>query len=394
MSDHYNVVVVGGGIQGVGVAQAAAAEGHSVLLIEKSDLADGTSSKSSKLIHGGLRYLENADFSLVRECLTEQAILLKIAPDLVKMRRFYIPVYESTRRSRAAIGAGLGLYYALAKFRKDSRPSVVRRSHWDQLDGLSTDNLKTVFSYADAQTDDRLLTQAVMRSAQNMEAQLLTSTRFLHANIGDKGSEISYLRDGEDHSCTADVLVNAGGPWVNEIAQKIMPNPEFQDVDLVGGTHIILEGLVSKGVYYTESPRDGRAVFVMPWYGKTMVGTTERVFRDLPDLIKPTVAENNYLLSILRHYFPAYNGVTLSDVTESWAGLRVLPKAKGHAFHRSREVIFKTDRKGRPRVLSIYGGKLTAYRATAQDVMARIRPSLPDASRRGFTDEIELSLPT
>ena len=393
MTDHFDVVVVGGGIQGAGVAQAAAAEGHSVLLLEKSGLAHGTSSKSSKLIHGGLRYLESGEFSLVRECLTEQAILLKIAPDLVKMRKFYIPVYEQTRRSRLAIGAGLGLYHALAKFRKNSRPSIVRKSKWPELDGLRTEDLKTVFCYADAQTDDRLLTQAVMQSAQKLEAQLLSPARFLHANLHQNGTEVVYLQDGQEHSCTAKVLVNAGGPWVNEIAQKIMPKPESQEVDLVGGTHIILEGRVNQGVYYTESPRDGRAVFVMPWYGKTMVGTTERVFRDMPDLIKPTLAEKNYLLSILRHYFPSHRDTTVNDINEAWAGLRVLPKATGHAFHRSREVIFKTDRKDLPRVVSIYGGKLTAYRATAQDAMSYIRPSLPEATRRGYTDELPLDHP-
>ena len=393
MNSHYDVVIVGGGIQGVGVAQAAAAEGHSVLVLEKTGLAEGTSSKSSKLIHGGLRYLESWQFSLVRECLRERSILLKIAPDLVKLRRFYIPVYEQTRRSCLHINIGLKLYYALANFRSEAKPTQIESSQWGGLDGLNTQNLKSVFCYADAQTDDRLLTKAVMNSAREMEAELLAPAIFLSAAANAEGCEVTYAFDGEERSCTAGVLVNAGGPWVNDVARKITPTPDLQDVDLVAGSHILLEGATTEGVYYTESPRDGRAVFVMPWYGKTLVGTTERAFRDLPDLVKPSLAEQNYLLSALRYHFPRYQDTTINDVLSAFAGLRVLPKGKGHAFHRTREVIFKMDSKDKPRVLSIYGGKLTAYRATAQDVMERLRQSLPVRARRGQTHEIKLTLP-
>ena len=394
MSNHYDVVVVGGGIQGVGVAQAAVAEGHSVLVLEKSGLADGTSSKSSKLIHGGLRYLESLELSLVRECLREQAILLKIAPDLVKMRRFHIPIYEGTRRPCIHIHAGLMLYYTLANFRSNSKPGSVDRGDWDKLDGLNTTNLKKVFYYSDAQTDDRLLTQAVMASAESFGAELKCPATFLRAQIEGSRCEISYMQDGEQQQCTASVLVNAAGPWVNDVAKKVSPALPIQGIDLVAGTHIVVDGSFDQGIYYTESPRDGRAVFVMPWNGKTLVGTTERSFRDIPDLIRPSRSEQNYLLSVLRHYFPAYENHTINNVVEAFAGLRVLPQADGHAFHRSREVIYKTDAKRKPRVLSIYGGKLTAYRATAQSVMERIRSSLPSRKRRGHTDKMMLRPPS
>lgn len=391
MTSQYDVVVVGAGIQGVGVAQAAAAEGQSVLVLEKSGLASGTSSKSSKLIHGGLRYLESAEFSLVRECLRERAILLKIAPDLVKMRRFIIPLYEQTRRSKWHVGLGLGLYYALTKFDSRAKPGIIKRENWDQLDGIQTNGLQSVFYYSDAQTDDKLLTEAVMRSAQSLGAELKAPCAFLHANLQDGGSEVRYLENGTEQICHARVLINAGGPWANSIAQKVTPNPQIQPVDLVGGTHIIVDGQVNEGIYYVECPRDGRAIFVMPWYGKTMVGTTERTFRDRPDLIKPTHTEKNYLLTVLKQHFPQYEGCGVSDIVEAWAGLRVLPSGKGHAFHRTREVILRTDRKKKPRVLTIYGGKLTAYRATAQDVMREIRPSLTEQPRRGYTDKLPLT---
>ena len=391
---HYDVVVVGGGIQGAGVAQAAAAEGYSVLVLEKSGLADGTSSKSSKLIHGGLRYLESLQLSLVRECLRERSILLKIAPDLVKMRRFHIPIYQETRRPNIHIRAGLMLYYALANFRPEAKPGVVDRENWAKLDGLNTNNLKSVFYYSDAQTDDRLLTQAVMASAESMGTEIQCPATFLSAQVHSQGCEISYTSNGEEQQCTGSVLVNAAGPWVNEVARKVSPSLPIQDVDLVAGTHIIIDGSLEEGIYYTESPRDGRAVFVMPWQGKILVGTTERAFRDLPELIKPSRSEQNYLLSVLRHYFPRYENLTINEVLDSFAGLRVLPRAEGHAFHRTREVIYKMDTKKSPKVLSIYGGKLTAYRATAQSVMDRIRSSLPSRARRGYTDKIMLHPPS
>ena len=394
MTEHYDVVVIGGGIQGVGVAQAAAAEGHSVLVLEKSGLADGTSSKSSKLIHGGLRYLESMQLSLVRECLHERAILLKIAPDLVKMHRFHIPIYEETRRPRIHINAGLMLYYALSKFRPEAKPGLISRKNWHKLDGLATNNLKSVFYYSDAQTDDRLLTQAVMASAESMDAEIRCPATFLSANVHTQGCEISYLSGGEQHQCTATVLVNAAGPWVNEVANKVSPSLPLQNVDLVAGTHILVDGELENGIYYTESPRDGRAVFVMPWQSKILVGTTERVFRDLPDLIKSSRSEQNYLLSVFKHYFPQYKDLAINETLDSFAGLRVLPRAEGHAFHRTREVIYKMDNKKSPRVLSVYGGKLTAYRATAQNVMARIRSSLPTRIRRGYTDKIRLYPPS
>ena len=161
----YDVVVVVGGINGVGAAQAAAAAGHSVLLIEKQGLASGTSSKSSKLVHGGLRYLESYEFGLVRESLLERALLLKLAPELVKLQEFCVPLYESTRRSPLLLRTGLSLYYLLSGFDRNARFGSLSPAEWGELDGLRRDKLKSVFVYTDARTDDALLTEAVMRSA-------------------------------------------------------------------------------------------------------------------------------------------------------------------------------------------------------------------------------------
>ena len=151
----FDVVVIGGGIHGAGVAQAAAAQGYSVLVLEQSAIAAGTSSRSSKLIHGGLRYLENAQFSLVRECLRERALLLKNAPELVKLKPFYIPVYSETSRSAWQIRAGLALYSTLGGLGADTRFKIVPRHEWGTLDGLDREDLHKVFRYYDGQTDDK-----------------------------------------------------------------------------------------------------------------------------------------------------------------------------------------------------------------------------------------------
>src|SRR3984957_18551600 len=161
----YDVIVVGGGIHGAGVMQAAAAAGHSTLLIEKCALASGTSSRSSKLIHGGLRYLESGQFALVRESLRERAIHLRIAPDLVHLKPFFIPVYDDTRRRPWQLKAGLSIYALLGGFDASTRFGSVPKREWAKLDGLETRGLDAVICYQDAQTDDARLTRAVVQSA-------------------------------------------------------------------------------------------------------------------------------------------------------------------------------------------------------------------------------------
>ncbi len=163
----YDVVIIGGGIHGVGVAQASSVRGYKTLLIEQYDqLAQGTSSRSSKLIHGGLRYLEQFEFSLVRECLLERSYLLNNAPDLVKLKPVYIPVYKNSKRPPWMIRAGLSMYALLGNLSSDARFKQIPKHQWTQLHHLNTENLLAVFQYYEAQTDDRLLTQSVMHPAQ------------------------------------------------------------------------------------------------------------------------------------------------------------------------------------------------------------------------------------
>jgi glycerol-3-phosphate dehydrogenase len=386
----YDVIVVGGGIHGAGVMQAAAAAGHSTLLIEKGALASGTSSRSSKLIHGGLRYLESGQFSLVRESLRERAVHLKIAPDLVELKPFFIPVYKDTRRRPWQLRLGLWMYALLGGFDASTRFGTVPKEEWQELDGLDTRNLQAVIRYYDAQTDDAQLTRAVVESARSLGGELAMSARFVSARLGDDGVDVAFEAGGARAERRARVLVNAAGPWAVQVARAVQPAIYVPEVDLVQGTHIVLPMQVVRGIYYVESPSDGRAVFLMPWRGATLVGTTETPYRGEPDQVHPLPEEEEYLLGVARHYFPAASGFTRADIRQRFAGLRVLPAASQKAFDRSRETIFTTDRDPHPRVLGIYGGKLTAWRAAAAHVMERISPSLTVRPRRAATDQLVL----
>lgn len=386
----YDLIIVGAGIHGVGVAQAAAAAGHSVLLLEQNSPAYGTSSRSSKLIHGGLRYLESGQLRLVRESLHERALLLKNAPELVTLKAFHIPLYRDTRRHAWQIRVGLSLYAALGGFKRGCRFGTVPRREWSQLDGLGTANLQSVFRYYDGQTDDALLTRAVLRSATQLGAEASIPARLVSADVHDKGVAVNYIESGHARSAQAKVLINATGPWVNHTLHVIKPKQVIRAIELVQGTHLILPGELTRGIYYVESPRDGRAVFVMPWYGKTLIGTTETRFRGDPANTHPLQSEVNYLLQVIKHYFPTRRALNVHDVERSFSGLRVLPAGDGHAFHRPREMWLQTDRDTKPRVLSIYGGKLTGWRAAAEHVMQRIHSSLPTRRARADTKSIRL----
>ena len=371
----YDVVIVGAGIHGIGVAQDAAAAGYSVLVLEQyPQLAQGSSSKSSKLIHGGLRYLESAQFHLVYECLRERAILLRNAPHLVELVPFHIPVYTSTRRRPWKIMLGL-IIYSLFSGKRFHR---IARNGWQKMDGLVTDNLDAVFSYYDAQTDDARLTRTVAASAQDLGAKLETSAEFEQAKVSGENVTVTYTVEGEQRAVTAGILVNAAGAWVNNVLEKIVDRSGHymkpEPVDLVQGTHIVIEGQLSHP-YYLEAPQDGRAVFVVPCKGKIMVGTTEKHYKGDPGQVAPTPDEIDYLLEIYNHHFA--KSLTQKDIAQVFAGIRVLPAGSGKASSKSRDTHLLIDNKEKPRLVSIFGGKLTSYRSTSEKVLGLARKSLP-----------------
>ncbi len=381
------MVVIGGGIHGAGVAQAGAAAGHSVLVLEQYEaLARGTSSRSSKLIHGGLRYLESGQFALVRECLRERAYLLRNAPELVRLRAFHIPVYRDSRHGPAAVAAGLALYALLAGLGPGSRFRTLPRREWGGLEGLRTQGLRTVFRYHDAQTDDAALTRAVMGSALALGAELELGAQVRAIALDGDGAEVRYRRGALERSCRGRVVVNAAGPWALGLTERATPAGPVPRVELVQGTHIVLAAQ-RQSYLYLEAPRDRRPVFVVPWQGHTLVGTTERVFQGDPGTVAPHEEEIAYLLEVYRHHFPGAD----ARLRGAFAGCRVLPGSRAGPHGRPRETLLVAERARRPRLLTLYGGKLTAYRATAEKVLKRLGPALPARRPRADTRTLALT---
>ena len=381
MNRVYDIVVLGGGIHGAACAQAAAAKNYSVLLLEKNKQPGmATSSASSKLIHGGLRYLETGQFKLVYECLRERRYLLRNAPHLVHLEKFFIPVYSSTRRRPWQILTGLLIYSCLS-----GKPfKITGKKNWPALDGLKQAGLQAVFQYWDAQTDDCKLTRAVMASAQSLGAEVITQARF-ESSVYQNSEHIISWRTDQQHSVKARVIINCTGPWVNQTLAKILPAVSPLPMELVLGTHIVIDRSLQQGMYYLESPADGRAVFVMPWQGKTLIGTTEVSFKDSPDNIAPPASDIAYLLDVYQHYFDG--ALEPEDIKQAFAGCRVLP-ADGHsAFQKPRETIIYEAPQA---VFSIYGGKLTAHRATAENVMKRLAEYLSPRQARADTRHLKL----
>lgn len=386
MSDSYDVTVLGAGIHGAGAAQAAAAMGYRTLVLEQAGIASATSSRSSKLIHGGLRYLEQMEIGLVRECLRERELLLTLAPELVHLRAFRIPVYRETRRRPWQLRAGLSLYAILAGLGAHSRFSTLPRRDWDKLDGLDTQGLEAVFEYQDGQTDDAALTRAVLHSAMDLGAELRCPAIFTGAEREDEAVRISYLEGGQEKNCKSTVLINATGPWVADTARLIRPLIRPFPCELVQGTHLLLDVPARESIYYMEVPEDGRAVFLMPWRGQSLLGTTERVYTGDAGKPAPSQEERDYLLKVMQRYFPGTAGKPVAE----FAGLRVLPHSEGRPFERGRELILQGDTPRSPRVLHLYGGKLTSYRADSEKVMARLRASLPARTPRADTRRLPL----
>ncbi|MAY36079.1 MAG: FAD-dependent oxidoreductase [Spongiibacteraceae bacterium] len=383
------VAVIGGGIQGAGVAQAAAAAGYDVMVFEKSGWGGATSSSSSKLIHGGLRYLESGDIKLVYENLKERALLLRNAPSLVKRTPFHIPVYKNSSRPSWQIYVGLLLYRLLARFSRTSEFHRLDPRAWRYLDSLKLDDLRAVFQYWDAQTDDRLLTRAVIKSAMDLGAKAFCPAELIKGERLEDGYKLLLTVKGKPVYCHAKTVVNAAGPWVNEVQERLsLPKAEMI---LVRGSHIVIPGTLVKGIYYLQSPIDNRPMFAMPWRDSILVGTTETEHSGALDSIAASPEEIDYLQRSFAHYFPDKS----IEVLESFAGLRVLPTGADSTNRRSRETRLVTDLDNKaddhsngtakqakektaamPRALAIYGGKLTGFRLTGEKVIDRLRPTL------------------
>jgi glycerol-3-phosphate dehydrogenase len=358
----YDLLIIGGGINGCAIAREAALNGLSVLLVEKDDLAAHTSSASTKLIHGGLRYLEYYEFRLVREALQERERLLRLAPALIRPLAFVLP-HENAVRPWWLVRAGLLIYDWLG-----GRSSVPRSRGLRADDAAYQAPLQRKgagFVYFDAATDDTALTRAIAADAVANGARIMTRTELTSAR---RDGEVWHaaLSGGQDVS--ARILVNAAGPWVGDMLARLGINTKAH-VRLVKGSHITVPRLYEGDHAYMLQQPDKRIVFALPWAGETAIGTTDIAVDD-PAATPATDDEIAYLCAAVDRYFTTR--VTPADVTGSWSGVRPLyDDGASEAKAVTREYVLEVDESGPP-LLSVFGGKITTARALGEDVLGKL----------------------
>ncbi|MBJ7262983.1 MAG: glycerol-3-phosphate dehydrogenase [Burkholderiaceae bacterium] len=379
-SSHYDVdlLVVGGGINGVGIARDAAGRGLKVLLCEQKDLASATSSASSKLIHGGLRYLENYEFRLVREALSERDVLLNNAPHIVHPLRFVLP-HNRSLRPAWMIRIGMFLYDNLAK-RSARLPGSRKLSLRSMAQGLPLKaDIATGFEYSDARVDDSRLVVLNAMDARERGATILTRT----ACVGlekDEGQWLARLRaqDGAEITARARILVNAAGPWVEKLQHLAAPSKPAttSKLRLVKGSHFTIPRLYEGDWAYILQNPDGRIVFVIPYQDHlSLIGTTDVIYGDDPAKVAISQEEIDYLCKTINGYFTKQT--TPADITWSYAGVRPLyDDQAGNASAVTRDYVFDVSggKDGEPPLLSIFGGKITTYRRLAEHALEKLEP--------------------
>jgi glycerol-3-phosphate dehydrogenase len=375
MSEILDLLIVGGGINGVGIARDAAGRGLTVLLCERGDLAGATSSASSKMIHGGLRYLEHGAFRLVRESLAEREVLLRIAPHLVRPMRFVLP-HGPGLRPRWMLHLGLFLYDRLGGARTLPGSASVDLRDGD-LGAPLCDAVTDGFVYSDCVVDDARLVVANARDAARHGAEILTRTALVSASR-DGGVWRAVLRaeDGARREAAARILVNAAGPWVPDVLRRagLVSRARLR---LDKGTHIVVKRLYSHDHAYLLQNDDRRVVFAIPFERDyTLIGTTE-LPASAPPAEAPAPEEVAYLCRAVGRWFKQVPGP--KDVVWQFSGLRPLyDDGAKTASAASRDYVFELDVAGAP-ALSVFGGKLTTYRRLAEQAMARLAAHLPDA---------------
>ncbi len=385
----WDAVVIGGGATGLGVALDAAARGLKVALIDAQDFAAGTSSRSTKLVHGGVRYLAQGNLKLVREALEERAILLAIAPKIVHPLEFIVPCYRLLEREYMRIGLGM---YDLAAGRYSIGPTraLSAAETLARLPGVTAEGLRGGVSYWDGQFDDALMCVALMQTAYAHGATPVNYLRCVSLGADGTSARVGAqdVETGERFELRARCVFNAAGVWVDSIRQ--LASPSARPVTTVSqGSHIVTDASFLPGAAALMIPRtrDGRVLFAIPWHHRLLIGTTEQPRADAPFDPQPSQQEIDFILETAAGYLA--RPIARTDVRAAFAGLRPLfsPKAAGNSAKISREHAVLTEF---GRVISVVGGKWTTYRRMAVDALeAAARAGLLPAGR-SKTEELML----
>ena len=373
MNNLYDVFVIGGGVNGCGVARDAAGRGYSVYLAEKSDIASGTSSASSKLIHGGLRYLENFEFSLVRESLRERDILIKIAPHLIKEMRFILP-HHNKLRPVWLLKLGMLLYDNLYSSKYIKRSSYIRLPFHESKSTLK-DTFKKGFEYSDCITDDARLTVLNATDAKRLGGNINTRTivKNMEQKKGVWNIEVLNTISNETKYVQAKVVVNATGPWIDNFLKNYSKQTKVDNIRQVKGSHIVVKKLFNHSYSYVFQNSDGRIFFAVPWEKEfTFIGTTDVDFKDNLDNFSASEDEINYICKSANQYFR--RDISSSDVCNHWSGVRALyHDGSIKAQKASRDYTIKIESQdNKSALINIFGGKLTTFRQLSEEVVNKV----------------------
>lgn len=392
----YDLVVIGGGITGGGIALDAASRGLKVALIEKNDFASGTSSKSTKLIHGGLRYLKQFDFWLVKEVGSERAIVHKLAPHLVLPEKMLLPLIENGSYGKWLTSVGLKVYDILAQVTGDDKRKMLEKKEALALEPLLPKKiLKGAGYYAEYRTDDARLTIENIKTSLQFGAEALNYASvedFEYTDEQISGVKVKDAISGNDFTIKTKYVISAAGPWVDEL-RSVNKSKKGKRLHLTKGVHLVFpkEKLPVKQSVYFDIP-DGRMMFAIPRGKVTYVGTTDTNFNLDKDHVRTDLADAIYLLAAVNNMFPKIN-LEMEDIVSSWAGLRPLIHEEGKSSSElsRKDEIFTSD----TGLISIAGGKLTGYRKMAERVVDRIAKKMEEEHetelKECYTDEIPLA---
>lgn len=390
-SEPYDLCIIGGGINGAGVARDAASRGMKVALVEAEDFASGTSSKSSKLIHGGIRYLENMEFHLVFEALNERTKLFEMAPHLIHPLRFMIPLYENSRVGMFKMGLGMWLYDALSLFqapelheRLNAAESLAR------MPSLQANQLVGSYVYSDAYMDDDRLVHETLRSANDLGAKIANFVKATGAHFNAQGKiesiECEDQRTQKKFKIRAKHVVSCVGPWTDDLGPKIL-NDWKNILRPTKGIHLTFQKsrLPLSSAVVMGAEKSDRIIFGIPRHEMVIIGTTDTDFKGSPEGVVATPEDIQYLLDVTANYFPGA-GITAKDIVASYAGVRPLVKDdSSSAGKTSREHVIVDDKRG---YTLVAGGKYTTYRLMSEQVVRHCLKffDFEERARYGKTD--------
>lgn len=395
MEPEFDLLVIGGGINGTGIARDAAGRGLRVFLAEQGDLAEATSSASTKLIHGGLRYLEYYDFRLVREALQERERLIRLAPHIIWPLRFVLP-HENAVRPAWLIRAGLFLYDHIGGKRSLPGSRGLRFGPGETLGSALKPGIAKGFVYSDAWVEDARLVALNARDAADRGARIATRTRLLSARREGAAwrADLEDVRTGGRFSLTARAAVNAAGPWVGDMLHKTLHVRNDKSVRMVKGSHIVVKRLYEgEHAYILQNP-DRRIVFAIPYEHEfTLIGTTDVPLEKLDGPPKISAEETEYLCDSVNRYFNTQ--VSPDNIVWSYSGVRPLyDDAAKNASAVTRDYVLDIDQPpGEAPVLSVFGGKITTFRVLAEHALQKLVPAIagaPPAWRRAWTETATL----